>query len=41
VSRQLGISVRTTRRMVANVMERLEARSRFEAGYEAARRGWL
>ncbi|MFD5748911.1 LuxR C-terminal-related transcriptional regulator [Streptomyces sp. NPDC127033] len=41
VARQLGVSVRTTRRMVASVMERLEARGRFEAGYEAAKRGWL
>jgi sugar-specific transcriptional regulator TrmB len=41
VSRQLGLSVRTTRRMVANMMERLAARSRFEVGYEAAKRNWI
>ncbi|WP_262062108.1 helix-turn-helix transcriptional regulator [Streptomyces sp. STR69] len=41
MSRQLGVSVRTTRRLLARLMARLGARCRFEAGYEAARRGWL
>ncbi|MBB6081656.1 helix-turn-helix domain-containing protein [Streptomyces paradoxus] len=41
MSRQLGVSVRTTRRMLAGLYARLGARCRFEAGYEAARRGWL
>ncbi|MEU1194019.1 helix-turn-helix domain-containing protein [Streptomyces sp. NPDC005859] len=41
ISRQLGVSVRTARRMLASLMEKLDARCRFEAGYEAARRGWL
>ncbi|WP_328972711.1 helix-turn-helix domain-containing protein [Streptomyces sp. NBC_00239] len=41
MSRQLGVSVRTTRRMLAGLYTRLNARCRFEAGYEAARRGWL
>ncbi|MEV6283181.1 helix-turn-helix transcriptional regulator [Kribbella sp. NPDC051770] len=38
---QLGISVRTVRRMVAQIMGRLGARSRFQAGVKAADRGWL
>jgi DNA-binding CsgD family transcriptional regulator len=38
---QLGISVRTVRRMVAQIMRRLGARSRFQAGVKAADRGWL
>ncbi|WP_406631301.1 LuxR C-terminal-related transcriptional regulator [Amycolatopsis sp. WGS_07] len=37
----LGISVRTVRRTVADVMNRLGARSRFQAGAKAADRGWL
>lgn len=41
VAALLGISVRTVRRLVASLMERLDARSRFEAGVKAARRGWL
>ncbi|GIG87912.1 helix-turn-helix transcriptional regulator [Plantactinospora endophytica] len=38
---RLGVSPRTARRMMADLMERLEARSRFEAGLKAAQRGWL
>ncbi|MFE5096141.1 LuxR family transcriptional regulator [Streptomyces sp. NPDC056638] len=38
---QLHVSHRTARRMMAVLMERLGARSRFEAGVKAARRGWL
>ncbi len=38
---RLGVSVRTVRRMVSVLMERLGARSRFEAGARAAERGWL
>jgi DNA-binding CsgD family transcriptional regulator len=38
---RLGISVRTVRRMVSDLMGRLGARSRFEAGARAAERGWL
>ncbi|MEV4454832.1 LuxR C-terminal-related transcriptional regulator [Microbispora sp. NPDC049633] len=40
-ARQLGLSQRTVRRMMAGIMERLGARSRFEAGLQAAKRGWL
>lgn len=38
---RLGLSLRTIRRMMASIMERLDATSRFEAGLKAARRGWL
>ncbi|MGW0121105.1 helix-turn-helix transcriptional regulator [Streptomyces sp. NPDC003327] len=39
--KRLGISVRTVRRQMAGLMERLNATSRFEAGLKAARCGWL
>jgi len=38
---RLGVSHRTARRMMSGLMERLNARSRFEAGRKAAQRGWL
>lgn len=38
---RIGVSHRTARRMMAELMERLGARSRFEAGLKAAQRGWL
>ncbi|MFE2145633.1 LuxR C-terminal-related transcriptional regulator [Streptomyces sp. NPDC059456] len=38
---RLGVSVRTVRRQMSALMERLEATSRFEAGLKAAQRGWL
>jgi DNA-binding CsgD family transcriptional regulator/sugar-specific transcriptional regulator TrmB len=38
---RLGVSHRTVRRMMAELMERLRARSRFEAGLRTAQRGWL
>ncbi|MFF5230562.1 LuxR C-terminal-related transcriptional regulator [Dactylosporangium sp. NPDC000521] len=40
-AKRLGVSQRTCRRMMADLMERLNARSRFEAGLLAARAGWL
>ncbi|MGW1179446.1 helix-turn-helix transcriptional regulator [Kitasatospora sp. NPDC002543] len=40
-AKRLGVSVRTVRRQMAAVMERLDAASRFEAGLKTARRGWL
>jgi len=40
-SRQLGLSLRTTRRHMASLMSHLGATSRFQAGAEAVRRGWL
>jgi DNA-binding CsgD family transcriptional regulator len=41
VARQLGTSLRTVRRRVAALMTELGADSRFQAGVEAARRGWI
>lgn len=38
---QLGVSVRTVRRMVSEMMARMGARSRFQAGAKAAERGWV
>ena len=38
---RLHVSHRTARRMMAALMERLGARSRFEAGVKAVRLGWL
>lgn len=40
-ARALGVSVRTVRRMVAELTERLGATSRFQAGVHAAREGWV
>lgn len=40
-ARKLGVSLRTVRRTMSDLMSRLEARSRFEAGARAAQRGWL
>jgi DNA-binding CsgD family transcriptional regulator len=40
-ARKLGVSLRTVRRMMADLMARLDATSRFQAGVNAARRGWL
>ncbi|WP_405979866.1 LuxR C-terminal-related transcriptional regulator [Streptomyces sp. NBC_00158] len=39
--RQLGLSLRTVRRMMAELMKRLGAGSRFEAGLRAAQREWI
>ncbi|HEX6148433.1 helix-turn-helix transcriptional regulator [Nocardioides sp.] len=41
IARTLGLSLRTVRRRVADLMADLGADSRFQAGVEAARRGWL
>ncbi|GGX43946.1 helix-turn-helix domain-containing protein [Streptomyces fructofermentans] len=41
IAKRLGVSPRTARRTAAELMERLDARSRFQAGAEAARRGWI
>jgi len=40
-ARKLGVSLRTVRRMMSQLMERLDATSRFQAGVNAAKRGWL
>ncbi|MFI8101406.1 LuxR C-terminal-related transcriptional regulator [Streptomyces sp. NPDC086023] len=39
--KRLGVSLRTVRRQMSALMERLDAGSRFEAGLKAAQRGWL
>ncbi|MFI1767327.1 LuxR C-terminal-related transcriptional regulator [Streptomyces sp. NPDC020800] len=41
IATRLGVSPRTARRLAAELMERLDARSRFEAGVHAVQRGWL
>ncbi len=41
IARALGQSVRTVRRRVASLLEELDTTSRFQAGVEAVRRGWL
>lgn len=41
IARTLGVSLRTVRRRIADIMEELGAESRFQAGVEAVRRGWL
>jgi sugar-specific transcriptional regulator TrmB/DNA-binding CsgD family transcriptional regulator len=41
IARQLGVSVRTVRRRITGLLRRLQATSRFQAGLEAQRRGWL
>ncbi|MFF0472719.1 LuxR C-terminal-related transcriptional regulator [Streptomyces sp. NPDC004284] len=40
-ARRLGVSLRTVRRMSSELMNRLGARSRFEAGVRATKEGWL
>ena len=41
IARALGVSLRTVRRRIADIMDELGAESRFQAGVEAVRRGWL
>ncbi|WP_122818921.1 LuxR C-terminal-related transcriptional regulator [Nocardioides pantholopis] len=41
IARRLGVSLRTVRRRVADIMEELAVDTRFQAGVEAVRRGWL
>ncbi|MEV8452109.1 helix-turn-helix domain-containing protein [Streptomyces sp. NPDC052095] len=41
VARKMGVSLRTVRRNMAELMKRLDSQSRFQAGAEAVRRGWL
>ena len=41
VARRLGVSPRTARRVTTELIERLGARSRFQAGVRAAQLGWL
>ncbi|MEZ0070329.1 DNA-binding CsgD family transcriptional regulator/sugar-specific transcriptional regulator TrmB [Streptacidiphilus sp. MAP12-20] len=41
IAKRLGVSPRTARRIAAELMERLQARSRFEAGVHAVQDGFL
>lgn len=41
IAKRLGVSPRTARRIATDLMERLGARSRFEAGARAVQQGWL
>ncbi|MEU6051724.1 LuxR C-terminal-related transcriptional regulator [Streptomyces xanthochromogenes] len=41
IAKRLGVSTRTARRFAAELMEALEAHSRFEAGVHAVQNGWL
>jgi hypothetical protein len=41
IARALGMSLRTVRRRVAELTDELGAQSRFQAGVEAVRRGWI
>lgn len=41
IARQLGVSLRTVRRRVADLLDDLGVASRFQAGVEAARRGMI
>ncbi|GAA1218175.1 hypothetical protein GCM10009665_05130 [Kitasatospora nipponensis] len=41
IAKRLGVSPRTARRLATDLMERLGARSRFEAGVRAVQQGWL
>ena len=40
-AKRLGVSLRTVKRRMEDLMRRLEAGSRFEAGLKAGQRGWL
>ena len=41
IARQLKISIRTVRRRVRHLMDHLGVVTRFQAGLQAAKRGWL
>lgn len=41
IARRMGLSERTVRRLVSAVIEALHAESRFQAGVEALRQGWV
>ncbi|GAA3372882.1 LuxR family transcriptional regulator [Streptomyces sannanensis] len=41
IAKRLGVSPRTARRLATDLMDRLGARSRFEAGVRAVQHGWL
>ena len=41
IARELGMSERTLRRRSADLLRRLGAANRFQAGAQAVRRGWI
>ena len=41
VAQKLGLTGRTLRRRLRSAMDKLEASSRFEAGFKLAQSGWL
>ncbi len=41
IARSLGVSLRTVRRWIATLMAELDVESRFQAGVEAVRHGWV
>ncbi|MEV5463379.1 LuxR C-terminal-related transcriptional regulator [Streptomyces sp. NPDC002788] len=41
IARKMGVSLRTIRRNTAELQKRLGVQSRFQAGAEAVRRGWM
>jgi sugar-specific transcriptional regulator TrmB/DNA-binding CsgD family transcriptional regulator len=41
IARRLGVSIRTARRVASDLLGRLHARSRFQAGAHAVARGWI
>jgi hypothetical protein len=41
IARQLGLAPRTVQRRVRQLMDRCGAQTRFQAGVQAMRRGWL
>lgn len=41
IARRLGVHVHTARRRISQLLESLGAETRFQAGAQAARRGWL
>ncbi|MFJ8213617.1 LuxR C-terminal-related transcriptional regulator [Streptomyces sp. NPDC096033] len=41
IARKLGVSIRTVRRLMADLLKTLNAESRFQAGVRATRRGWI
>lgn len=41
VAHQTGLSKRTVARAIADILERLGAKTRFQAGIHAHRAGWL
>ena len=41
VAQKLGLTGRTLRRRLRSAMDKLEASSRFEAGFKLAESGWL